>query len=211
MKRIQKQKKIRDTVLIITNGRQTEKNYFNSITNSYKSMFTIKVVYKNAQPDELVSYAISLDANLYNQIWCVFDIDDTYAEGHLLVALQSAKKNNIHIAFSNEAFEVWLLYHLTSNVSPSLTRKSYIKEINKILDDNNIGKKFEKNDIELLKKEFIPKALQATEIAKRYYQKLEANHQKEFIGNKNYPIWDWKSATTVYQLIENLQLTNRDE
>ncbi|MBO7527034.1 MAG: RloB domain-containing protein, partial [Clostridia bacterium] len=80
MKRIQKQKKIRDTVLIITNGRQTEKNYFNSITNSYKSMFTIKVVYKNAQPDELVSYAISLDENLYNQIWCVFDIDDTYAE-----------------------------------------------------------------------------------------------------------------------------------
>ena len=92
MKRTQKQRKIRDTILIVTNGKRTEKLYFDNLTNSFSSMFKIKVEYKNEQPDELVEYAKSLDSNLYNQIWCVFDIDDSYKEGHLLNALAKAKK-----------------------------------------------------------------------------------------------------------------------
>ena len=47
MKREQKQKILRDTILIITNGKQTEKNYFNNITNSFRSVYTIKVDFKN--------------------------------------------------------------------------------------------------------------------------------------------------------------------
>lgn len=210
MKRTQKQRKIRDTILIVTNGKRTEKLYFDNLTNSFKSMFKIKVEYKNEQPDELVEYAKSLDSNLYNQIWCVFDIDDSYKEGHLLHALAEAKKHNINIAYSNEAFEVWLLCHLTKNIRTSLTRKTYIKEINNYLEEKRLPK-YQKNDLDLLKNQFIPKALQASEVAKKIYQSLEANHQKEFSGNKNYPIWDWKSTTTVYQLIEALQLNSKCE
>lgn len=206
MKRALRQRKIRDTIIIITNGRRTEKLYFDNLTDSFNSMFKIKVEYKNEQPDKLVAYAKSLDLNLYNQIWCVFDIDDTYKEGHLIQAINDAKKFNINIAYSNEAFEVWLLCHLTNNVNPSLSRKSYIKEINKYLVDRNL-QKYQKNDLNLLKTQFIPKALHASEVAKRIYQNHEANHQKNYCGNKNYPIWDWKSTTTVYQLIESLQLT----
>lgn len=210
MKRTQKQRKIRDTILVVTNGKRTEKLYFDNLTNSFKSMFKIKVEYKNEQPDELVEYAKSLDSNLYNQIWCVFDIDDSYKEGHLLHALAEAKKHNINIAYSNEAFEVWLLCHLTKNIRTSLTRKTYIKEINNYLEEKRLPK-YQKNDLDLLKNQFIPKALQASEVAKKIYQSLEANHQKEFSGNKNYPIWDWKSTTTVYQLIEALQLNSKCE
>lgn len=210
MRRTQKQRKIRDTILIITNGKRTEKLYFDNLTNSFNSMFKIKVEYKNEQPDELVKYAKSLDSNLYNQIWCVFDIDDSYKEGHLLYALAEAKKYNINIAYSNEAFEVWLLCHLTKNIRPSLTRKTYIKEINHYLEEKRLPK-YQKNDLDLLKNQFIPKALQASEVAKKIYQSFEANHQKEFSGNKNYPIWDWKSTTTVYQLIEALQLNPKCE
>lgn len=210
MKRTQKQRKIRDTILIVTNGKRTEKLYFGNLTNSFSSMFKIKVEYKNEQPDELVEYAKSLDSNLYNQIWCVFDIDDSYKEGYLLYALAEAKKHNINIAYSNEAFEVWLLCHLTKNIRPSLIRKTYIKEINNYLEEKRLPK-YQKNDLDLLKNQFIPKALQASEVAKKIYQSFEANHQKEFSGNKNYPIWDWKSTTTVYQLIEALQLNPKYE
>lgn len=206
MKRTQKQRKIRDTILIVTNGKRTEKLYFDNLTDSFSSMFKIKVEYKNEQPDKLVEYAKNLDSNLYNQIWCVFDIDDTLQEGHLLLAIADAKKHNINIAYSNEAFEVWLLCHLTKNIKPSLTRKTYIKEINNYLEEMRLPK-YQKNDLNLLKNQFIPNALQASEIAKKIYQGFEANHQKQYGGNKNYPIWDWKSTTTVYQLIETLQLT----
>lgn len=209
MKRPQKQKQIRDTILLITNGKQTESNYFKNITSSFTSMFKIKVEYKNEQPDKLVDYAKILSLNLYNQIWCVFDIDDTYKEGHLEYAIKEANKHNINIAFSNESFEVWLLCHLTNNISTTLNRKSYIKKINEILSANKINN-YQKNDEELLIKHFIPKALQATEIAKKHYQTMEANHQRQYKGNKNYPIWQWKSTTTVYQLIESLKLEPKD-
>lgn len=211
MKRIPRPRKIRDTILIITNGKQTEKNYFNSITNNFKSMFTIKVEFKNKQCDELIQYALSLNSYEYNQIWCVFDIDDSLNEGHLLSALELSRNSNIKIAFSNESFEVWLLYHLSKTVNPSLTRKNYIKEINKQLQNNGITKNFQKNDIELLKNYFIPNILSAAENSKKVYQKLEAEHQKQFNANKNYPIWNWKSISTVYKLIECLQLRPKDE
>ena len=171
-------------------------------------MFTIKVDFKNEQPDKLVDYAKNLDSNKYNQIWCVFDIDDTYTEGHLEYAINTAKKHNINLAYSNESFEVWLLCHLTSTVGVNLTRKTYIKEINKFLESKGF-KNYEKNDAELIKKVFIPYVLEAVKNAKKTYQNREAENQRCFLGNKNYPIWEWKSTTTVYQLIEVLQLTDK--
>lgn len=210
MQRIQKRRKTRDTILIITNGKRTEKLYFVNLTNSFSSMFKIKVEYKNGQPDKLVEIAKNLDLNLYNQIWCVFDIDDTFKDGHLLPAIEDAKRHGINIAYSNEAFEVWLLCHLTENISSNLTRKFYIREINKYLKEERLPK-YQKNDLDLLKEKFIPNALRASKIAKKIYQSFEADHQRKCSGDKNYPIWNWKSTTTVYQLIEALQLTCKYE
>lgn len=101
MKRPQKLRKAKDTILIITNGRQTEKNYFENLTNSFTSMFSIKVEYKNMECDEMVEYASRIKKEEYNQIWCVFDIDESHSEGHLVPAIIFASKNNIKIAYSN--------------------------------------------------------------------------------------------------------------
>ena len=210
MRREQKPRKIRDTILILTNGKQTEKNYFNSITSQYKTMFTIEVKFVNKQCDELVNYAIQLNNQQYNQIWCVFDIDDSLQEGHLITAIQLAKRNNIHLAYSNEAFEVWLLYHLSENVRSGLTRRTYIRELNTLLGNNGTGSSYKKNDIDTIKTKFIPEAMKATQRAKKTHQKLIVEHQKNNHGNTNYPIWDWKSTTTVYQLMEALKLTPID-
>ncbi len=205
MKRPLKPRKIRDTLLIVTNGKQTEKNYFNNLTNSFSCMFSIKVEYKNCQCDQLVDYAIGLDSTAYNQIWCVFDIDDSFTEGHLQYALERAKKYKINIAYSNEAFEVWLLYHFKESVKEALSRKTYIKELNGILAGTS-GQKFQKNDVELLKKSFIPNALLASERAKKKYQQKEAEHKRLYFGNNNYPVWEWKSTSTVFNLIDALDL-----
>ncbi len=205
MKRIQKFKKERDTILILTNGKQTEKNYFKSLTSNYETMFKIEVKVLNKQCDELVNYAAQLDKSSYNQIWCVFDIDDSYTEGHLIRAIKLAKQNNIMIAYSNEAFEVWLLYHLSNSVNLNLTRRTYIKELNSLLQNEGYNRAYKKNDVNLLKEKFISNALIAAQNAKKSYQKVVADYQKTY-HNENYPIWDWKSTTTVYQLIESLQL-----
>lgn len=208
--RVQNQRKIRDTILIITNGKKTEKLYFENLTKNFRSMFKIKVEYLNEQPNKLVEYAKSLDINLFNQIWCVFDIDDTYKDGHLKTAIEEANRSKINIAYSNEAFEVWLLYHLAEKVSPSLTRRSYIKEIDKLLKLNKFNN-YQKNDENILKKVFIPNALEASERAKKIYQTYEADYQRTNCTNRDYPLWEWRSTTTVYQLIEALQLSKKNE
>ncbi len=210
MKRPSKNKKIRDVVLILTNGRQTEKNYFDNLKNSFDSMFTIKTEFKNCECDRLVEYAISLDSANYNQIWCVFDIDNSYEEKHLCTALEQARQNNINIAYSHEAFEVWLLYHLTDTVKESLTARTYKRELDVLLSKDGSVCQYQKNDAALLKNKFIPLSLIATENAKKKYQQKEAEHKKMYYGNTNYRIWEWRSTTTVFKLIDELQLTTKN-
>lgn len=207
MKRPQIQRKTRDTILIITNGKETEKNYFKSITSKYKTEFKIKVDDQNGECDKLVQYACGFNQTDYNQIWCVFDIDESFNEGHLINAMKMARENNINIAYSNEDFELWLLYHFTAIVSPALERKRYIHEINEHL--KHIGYKYKKSDSKLIREIFIPKIPEALHNAKAYCQKLEAEHQKEY-GNDKFPIWEWKSSTTVYKLIEAMKLEEKD-
>ena len=210
MRREQKPRKIRDTILILTNGKQTEKNYFDNLTSKYKTMFTIKVKFFNGQCDSMVNEAIKLSSEQYNQIWCVFDIDDSLKEGHIISAIQTAQKHGINVAYSNEAFEVWLLYHLSENVRPGLTRRTYGKEINTLLKNEGNNSGYKKNDLELIKNAFLPKALDAAQRAKKIHQRFIVEHQKDNHGNINYPIWDWKSTTTVYKLMDVLQLTPLD-
>ena len=81
---------------------------------------------------------------------------------------QKQKKHNINIAYSNEAFEVWLLCHLTKNIRTSLTRKTYIKEINNYLEEKRLPK-YQKNDLDLLNNQFIPTALLASDLAQPSY------------------------------------------
>lgn len=44
----------------------------------------------------------------YDQVWCVFDVDE---HPNLGDALQMARDNGIHLAVSNPCFELWLLLH----------------------------------------------------------------------------------------------------
>ena len=174
-------------------------------------LFVIKVKFFNGQCDSMVEEAIQMDKDQFNQIWCVFDIDDSLQEGHLITATQKAKKHGINVAYSNEAFEVWLLYHMSDNVRPGLTRRTYGKEMNNLLESEGYNTIYKKNDVDLIKQVFIPRVLDASQRAKKIHQKLVAEHQKLNHGNTNYPIWDWKSTTTVYQLIDSLQLTPLDD
>ena len=59
MPRRSKQLAVRDEFLILTNGKQTEKNYFEAIRAHYKSIFKISVKFMNDDPVALVNHAIA--------------------------------------------------------------------------------------------------------------------------------------------------------
>ena len=194
----------RSKFYILTNGRETEKNYFDLI-KSKKSIFDAKVEYQNSNPVQLVRYA-SQYLREANQVWCVFDIDNNFNDGTLIQAIKLAEETGVQIAYSNIAFEVWLLSHY-QKVESSYDNTRLIRQMDKLLrDELRLNRDYDKSDKELLKKHFLPKLDDAIVNSKVIYQRKVKQHEQEYMGNKNYRIWEWNSSTNVFQLIEALKL-----
>lgn len=104
-KRRSGQQKVRNNFYIITNGEKTEKTYFDLLKKTKRSLYSVNVIFENADPPGLVEYAKDFLKNA-NQVWCVFDIDYTHKDKRLVPALNLAKQYGIKIAYSNKAFEV---------------------------------------------------------------------------------------------------------
>ena len=69
----------RNVFYIITNGKETECNYF-TLLKAKKSPYDVKILFDNADPVGLVETARK-HLNESNQVWIVFDVDNTYEEG----------------------------------------------------------------------------------------------------------------------------------
>lgn len=193
---------VRNKFFIITNGEQTEYNYF-TLLKAKRSVYDVKVIFENADPLGLVQYAQRFVSEA-NQVWCVFDIDDTYKDGRLVPALKQAEENGIKIAYSNVAFEVWLISHY-EKCKTTLQLKDYAHEMDRLLKENGRSETYSKNDEKLLKTCFIPNYKKAMENAKILYQTYVKEHNAK-CPNQRQPIWNWISSTTVYKLIEALNL-----
>lgn len=200
MARISNKYQARNKFYILTNGEQTEKNYFELLKTKH-SIYDVKVEFINADPLGLVEYAIRnfKDAN---QVWCVFDIDNSYKDNRLVPALKKAEDNSIKIAYSNMAFEVWLISHF-ERCEKELQIKDYPVILNKYLKDKGVT--YSKTDKELLKKYFIPLSKDAVQNAKVVYQTRVKNF-REVCPNERLPIWNWNSSTDVFKLVEALKL-----
>jgi len=139
LKRRKNFKQTRKNFLIICEGEKTEPNYFTKFRVPSKVCDIIGV---GANTESLVRKAIELKNNsniVYDYVWCVFDRDSFPAQ-NFNNALTLAANNNINVAYSNEAFEIWYLLHF--HFHDSATSRTQYKEM---LTDR-LGFKYEKND-----------------------------------------------------------------
>lgn len=132
---------VRDEFLILTNGKRTEKNYFEAVRSNYKSIFKISVKFMNDDPVALVDHAIGMK-NVQNRVWCVFDKDEFLTDS-IEQAIRTAKENGIGIAFSNMAFEVWLIDHFEKCCVEKNAEKLII-DFDRILKANGYAKGYAK-------------------------------------------------------------------
>lgn len=193
----------RNEFYIITNGKNTEYNYFD-LLKSKRSIYDVKIIFENADPVGLVRAATRYLPNS-NQVWIVFDIDFTFDDGRLVPAITEAERYHIKYAFSNRAFEVWLISHF-EKCEREMSTDDHERLLNSYLGKKKAGLKYDKTDRELLKNYFIPDYKKATENAKVVYQKWMQRHLQRYGENSRPEIWKWNSCTSVYQLIEALQL-----
>ncbi len=121
---------IRYSILIVCEGEKTEPNYFKEFAKNNQSFFVydITVEGRGRGPKDVVKNAIELKVkNSYDRVWAVFDKDDIL-DNDFNEAINKATKEKIEVAWSNEAFELWYLYHF-NNVVTGMSRKQYAAKI----------------------------------------------------------------------------------
>ncbi len=133
----------RPSILIVCEGERTEPLYFEAFK---VSSVDIKIVGTGFNTDTLVEFAIerkkASQGDPYDQIWCVFDRDSFPAQ-NFNRALQLAKTNDIKVAYTNEAFELWYLLHFHF-FNTGLSRQQYEEKLSECL-----GRPYKKNDPKL--------------------------------------------------------------
>lgn len=194
----------RSKFYIVTNGKETEYNYFNAL-KSKRSTYDVAIKFANKDPLGLVQYAQDFLSDS-NQVWIVFDIDYTHEEKRLLPAIKRAEESGIKYAFSNLAFEVWLISHF-KKCDQILDTDGHKRLLDEYLNSKKKGLTYEKSDDDSLKKYFIPYYKTAINNAKIVYQKKKVEHEKQYGQNSQPRIWEWNSCTTVYKLVEALRLS----
>lgn len=121
--------------LIVTEGTETEVNYFNNIRDKINQRYRsniivdsikIKVEGTARSTMVLVNEAIKKRSlNNYSDVWVVFDKDDNKDFDE---AISYAKKNGLHVAWSNESFELWILLHF-QDLKTACSRDDYMNKL----------------------------------------------------------------------------------
>lgn len=117
-------------ILIVCEGTKTEPNYFESFKrlNHGTTVYDIEVKGLGANTTSVVDKAIDLkNKGNYDRVWAVFD-KDSFSDDKFNGAIIKAEQNDICCAWSNEAFELWYLYHFV-NRTTGMNRDEYKKAI----------------------------------------------------------------------------------
>lgn len=114
VKRSARRRPTKRTVLIVTNGRTTEKEYFERLRREYKkSDFALTVKVIEGEPDSLWStFDQRFVKDNFDAVWFVIDADGHDRGGFIRNAQsRSSRTTPVCVAVSDPCFEVWLIAH----------------------------------------------------------------------------------------------------
>lgn len=174
--------------LIVCEGEKTEPNYFRAFK---LSSATVTVFGCGHNTVSLVRKAMEIrskakeDDEIFDQVWCVFD-RDSFPLQNFNDAISLARREDIHVAYSNEAFELWYLLHF-HYYEAGISRDEYKNMLTQLL-----GQPYRKNSPEMYEK---LKDKQAD--ALRNAERLLKNYNPPNPGKDN-------PSTTVHQLVAEL-------
>jgi len=135
---VQGRREGRQRFLIVCEGEKTEPEYFDPYRAS-ASVIQLDIRGAAGDPVRVVHKAQQEHAKAahrrepYDQIWCVFDRDDV-PPNRFNQALNEAAQLGFHVAYSNQAFELWYLLHFHF-VNTAPTRRDYVAKLNALLPD----------------------------------------------------------------------------
>lgn len=134
--------RVRCRILIVCEGEKTEPNYFQSFDQMQYGSVVYEVNCEGGKINtiQVVDKAIELrdkavDAGKpYDAVWAVFDKDD-FPSSNFNAAIIKAEQNAIGCAWSNEAFELWYVFHFVNRVT-AMKREEYKQAISKHINES---------------------------------------------------------------------------
>lgn len=123
------------TILIVCEGKKTEPSYFKKFRLKTAK---VEVVGKGRNPSLLIKQAKKMSENQkYDQVWCVFD-KDSFPDNDFNGAIGKAKSYKFGVAYSNQAFEYWLLLHFIDHQGGNMSRKDHHPKLKQLLSPFNV-------------------------------------------------------------------------
>ena len=195
--------------LIVCEGERTGKNYFNGVKRKVEAKYKNKIDVKNPielevigtgrNTESLISYAArtrSLSEIPYGRVWVVFDKDD-FSDEQFNNAIYKAKAEDMDVAWSNEAFELWFLLHF-EYLNSAIDRSQYKVKLDEYFSKHGINSgKYEKN---------LPNIFELLceggklEKAIKWSEKLHKWHREQCVTTES----KMNPCTTVYELVGEL-------
>ena len=196
-------------ILIYCEGVNTEPSYF----NKYKlSSMDVKCYGEGRNTLSLVERAKTIsEKGKYDKTWCVFDADPKPDNPKQLEnfnsAVVQAKKYGFGVAYSNQAFEYWLLLHFEDHQGGAMDRKEYGDKINAYI--NEMGVHYDYNGDKLVNQDLFD-LLNIVVKTDRHGNKFTRTDIAIIRAKRNQKQWDnsnpgkEESSTTVHSLVEIL-------
>ncbi|RTQ49715.1 RloB domain-containing protein [Hymenobacter gummosus] len=202
----------RPVLLIVCQGTVTEVEYFNQFELATAD---IKALGRAYDPEKLVQEALDWreaarrGKQPYEQVWCVFDKDDT-EPGPFHAAIERARAHGLRVAYSNQAFEFWFLLHFDEHQGGGMDRQqcgqrveALIREANpRVSYDSHKGKHVSRELFDLLEGPYpgLPGRPSRRAVAVRRAKRIAKDW-----AESGHPPAAQESTTLVYQLVEVLQ------
>jgi len=200
--------------LIYCEGKNTEPSYFNQFK---LSTLTVEAFGEGKNTLSLVKEAKKIaekakkEGKEFKKVWCVFDADPKRDNPKQLQnfnnAITLAKSLGFEVAYSNQAFEYWLLLHFNDHQGAAMYRTLYGTHLNTYLSEFNIY--YDYNNSKIIDSHFFNilmmialehkngKTFTRTDIAIKRAEKVYARLDHLNPGKE-------ESSTTVFKLVKQL-------
>jgi len=189
------------SLLIQCEGQKTEPNYLDELCKEcgVRQRLAVKVRPGKGQNAVVtVESAIAegnrklLGERLYDEVWCVLDVEHAAHEAKLNEAIVRAREHNIRLFLSNPSFEVWLIGHferVTRDFADGGAAEAYLNAHWR----KHIGGDYEKGDPRL----YVKLKDQVSAAIDNAQWALETFHGNALCRTSN-------ASTEVYQLVRQL-------
>ncbi|MEY3248265.1 MAG: hypothetical protein RL742_308 [Bacteroidota bacterium] len=190
----------RQYILIVCQGKNTEPDYFrkfrltSAVIKTFGGIKGTRALVERAQKLK--------EKDQYDQVWCVFDKDE-FSNKDFNEAIKLAQNLGFGVAYSNQAFEYWLILHFEDHQGAALHRDLYGEKLNSYL--NPLGSHYDATGSKTITDDIFdhlmagdpktgtPRVGLAIKRAKRIYERLNhTNPAKE------------ESSTLVFRLVQEI-------